>query len=414
MATVDARVPRQFPTAPSGSSGSNGRAAPTIAERADALAVYEDAVQEPALECGNLASLYYNAQDLGSRRPEARVLREDFCSSAIVAQTWVGLDEGHRRAQGVDVDLRALEVARRRATRPGRKESQAPRVVLLQSGQYGDGHKARVVEAEEQHEAEVKREGERQEEEQEQGEEQKESKPEEETTWSVGATTDRFERRFQARLRRQQEQAAKEKARESLTNAEEDDLSATPALTLMHADVLSLPLPLPLDVRPVAAPDIVYAGNYALSYFHTRPLLIAYLAQVARTLRRGTGCLIVDPFAGPTSWSSSATEQAALWSAFSAEPGFLRGPGDPPVPVSDDAALQFWSAPPSQADGGAADWRRWPRGNLVKVRRGALFGGYDYYREDSPLDHASNRFRWAIVFFLSLFLLQSLTSSRAE
>ena len=103
MAPVDARVPRQFPTAPSGSSGSNGRAAPTIAERADALGVYEDAVQEPALECGNLASLYYNAQDLGSRRPEARVLREDFCSSAIVAQTWVGLDEGHRRAQGVDV-----------------------------------------------------------------------------------------------------------------------------------------------------------------------------------------------------------------------------------------------------------------------------------------------------------------------
>lgn len=53
----------------------------TEASRANAMDVYEDAVQEPLLECTNLASMYYNAQEIGSKRPDARILREDFCSS---------------------------------------------------------------------------------------------------------------------------------------------------------------------------------------------------------------------------------------------------------------------------------------------------------------------------------------------
>lgn len=52
-----------------------------MAQQANALDVYEDAVQEPQLECANLASMYYQAQQIGSDRPEAKVLREDFCSS---------------------------------------------------------------------------------------------------------------------------------------------------------------------------------------------------------------------------------------------------------------------------------------------------------------------------------------------
>lgn len=62
-------------------SSANGSAASTQASRADALSVYSDAVQTPDVECGNLDSLYCDAQADDTDRPEARVLREDFCSS---------------------------------------------------------------------------------------------------------------------------------------------------------------------------------------------------------------------------------------------------------------------------------------------------------------------------------------------
>lgn len=75
---ADSRLPRF------GGKG-NGDGSPmdgsTMAELANALDVYEDAVQEPLLECSNLASMYYQAQLVGSVRPEAKILREDFCSS---------------------------------------------------------------------------------------------------------------------------------------------------------------------------------------------------------------------------------------------------------------------------------------------------------------------------------------------
>jgi hypothetical protein len=75
---VDVRLSR-FQASQSSASTSNGKG--TIASTANALEVYEDAVQEPLLECTNLAGMYYNAQEIGSRRPQAKVLREDFCSS---------------------------------------------------------------------------------------------------------------------------------------------------------------------------------------------------------------------------------------------------------------------------------------------------------------------------------------------
>jgi hypothetical protein len=76
MSAGDVRLPR-FQA--SQSAPVNGKG--TVASSANALEVYEDAVQEPLLECTNLASMYYGAQEIGSRRPEAKVLREDFCSS---------------------------------------------------------------------------------------------------------------------------------------------------------------------------------------------------------------------------------------------------------------------------------------------------------------------------------------------
>ena len=86
MSASDGRLPR-FQA--SSSEASNG--ATTAASRANALEVYEDAVQEPLLECTNLASMYYGAQQIGSRRPDAKVLREDFCSSGEKVQVqWRG------------------------------------------------------------------------------------------------------------------------------------------------------------------------------------------------------------------------------------------------------------------------------------------------------------------------------------
>jgi hypothetical protein len=72
MAEHDDRLPK---------SSQSSASVDTIASKANALEVYEDAVQDPLLECTNLASMYYGAQEIGSRRPDAKVLREDFCSS---------------------------------------------------------------------------------------------------------------------------------------------------------------------------------------------------------------------------------------------------------------------------------------------------------------------------------------------
>lgn len=82
MDDSDERLPRFQANGTTSPFPSNeGRENETEASRANAMDVYEDAVQEPLLECTNLASMYYNAQEIGSKRPDARTLREDFCSS---------------------------------------------------------------------------------------------------------------------------------------------------------------------------------------------------------------------------------------------------------------------------------------------------------------------------------------------
>lgn len=52
-----------------------------IAATADVLRCYEEAVQEPLVECVNLDGLYTNSQDKHSDRRDAEILREDFCST---------------------------------------------------------------------------------------------------------------------------------------------------------------------------------------------------------------------------------------------------------------------------------------------------------------------------------------------
>ena len=64
--------------------GFAGEAAPgeaPLAATADILRCYEEAVQEPRVECTNLDALYTNAQPDDSDRQDAIVLREDFCST---------------------------------------------------------------------------------------------------------------------------------------------------------------------------------------------------------------------------------------------------------------------------------------------------------------------------------------------
>lgn len=315
-----------------------------------------------------------------------------------MAQTWLQLD-AQNRSQAVDIDLDALKVARRRLL-ASQREGRA--VSIIQSAEYSSTGQLRTLEYDVD---EARGADGSQEIDDGQGIEVRQSSTgaeqstvhhttdrsqgqnhaSEQSTWAQGAASERFERRFQARL-------AKEKKGTS-TKTEE----GAGTLTLLHADVLRLPL----QGADIEAPDLVYAGNYALSYFHDRTSLLAYLSQCRRTLRKGTGVLIVDPFAGPTSWepkdAMEREEQEHLWTTFANEPGFLRaGEQGPPAPAAGHP-LEFWK-PAHDSSADSANWRHWPRGRLVLVRKGHVGGGYEYWREDGPLDYATNRFRMSLSF----------------
>lgn len=394
---LDARLPKFSESSNIKQQRVNNGGDRTIAEKVDALSVYEDAVQEPLLECTNLASMYYQAQPIGSFRPDAKILREDFCSSAIVAQTWLGLGKDHR-AQGVDIDLKALQVAQRRLMSSERAERTA---CIVQSGQYSDSGISRKLPYIKDNGIHTDLTA---------SQEASSSRSSSPSTWAEGAASDRFERKFQARLAKERAKASRKSGTSTPSAQEgdqtlEDDIPSAKGdiLILQHADVLSLPIK-GLEGIEVESPDLIYAGNYALSYFHDRRSLLAYLAQCRRTLRKKTGVLIVDPFAGPTSWEAKTDverkEQDTLWDKFSKEPGFLRaGEERPPSPLQGDP-LEFWTGEKDEqkTKSDTADWRQWPRGRLVLVRKGYIGGEYEYWREDGPLDYTTNRFRMSLSF----------------
>ena len=56
---------------------------------------------------------------------------------------------------------------------------------------------------------------------------------------------------------------------------------------------------------------------------------------------------------------------------------------------------QVLPAPPPEARGTRAEW---PRGRLKLVRTGEEHGGFEYWREDGPIDYATNRFRMSLSF----------------
>lgn len=344
--------------------GFSGEGEP-LAATADILRVYEEAVQEPMVECINLDALYTNAQAASSDRENAQVLREDFCSTGIIARSWLAL-RGENRSQGVDIDLDALRDSQRRWG--------ARRVQLLQSAAYAKApHTTELA-------SDAAPDG------------APDERAPQTSTWDEGQATARFDRRHAKKLQQKPEATAPE-----------------PRMVLLHSDVLDLPAAPMADGATLEAPDIVASLNYAMAYFHDRKTLLAYLQTVVGSLRSKTGVFITDMFGGaPT--GEEYEDQQALWSTFWDEPGFLRSAADRDQVVLDadrsdvrrargaNDDLQVFPAPTDEQRGTRQEW---PRGRLKLVRKGEEHGGFEYWREDGPIDYATNRFRMSLSFRFS-------------
>jgi len=79
----------------------------TLAQSADRHKLYEQSVQDPALECKFIRKTFRKLRN----RP-ARLLREDFCGTAAVCCEWAR-HNSKNIAIGVDIDADVLEWARR-------------------------------------------------------------------------------------------------------------------------------------------------------------------------------------------------------------------------------------------------------------------------------------------------------------
>ncbi len=96
------------------------------AATADRWTLYEASVQEPEADCDLVEQVW---GDLRGRNP--RVLREDFCGTAVTAIEWVKRDRRHA-AVGVDLSPEVLEIAAGRVRQRLRKRDRA-RIRLVQS-----------------------------------------------------------------------------------------------------------------------------------------------------------------------------------------------------------------------------------------------------------------------------------------
>ncbi|WFD18871.1 non-specific serine/threonine protein kinase [Malassezia caprae] len=331
-----------------------------LAATADVLRCYEEAVQEPMVECVNLDALYTNAQEESSDRVDAVVLREDFCSTAIIASTWLAL-RPENRSQGVDIDLEALRDTQ--AKLGGKK------VQLLQSPAYAHApHTLELPATAAEPAAPSSAEG----------------VPGYISTWAEGQASARLDRRLAKRQQRMTHDTAA--------------TSAASRLVLLHSDVLDLPVPPVEGCAPLEAPDIVASLNYAMAYFHDRATLLRYLRGVVASLRPKTGVFITDMFGGPPT-GETYEDQDRLWAQFWDEPGFRRTQDGAeqvvlrPSTGGDD--LQVLPGPTPEQRGTRAEW---PRGHLKLVRTGDAHGGFEYWREDGPIDYATNRFRMSLSF----------------
>ena len=369
----------------------------TLAAKANIFQVYEEAVQDPLLECVNIDALYHDAQLEHSPVPVARLLREDFCSSAVVARTWLSLDP-RNSSQGVDIDLDALRDTRSRIER----EAARHKAIIVQSPAYASSHDALGRELAD--ESPVSDKAAIEDSSQDQCTHRKGS------TWDVGAASDRFERRFQARLAKDKAKCEK-KAVAAASGKTIPQFTEQEPVLLLHSDVQDLPFSyLPLSKpEPVAvpSPDVIAAFNYALCYFHDRGSLLSYLRVCRSTLKPGTGVFCCDLFAGPPT-GETYEDQEALWTRFEKEPGFVR-PSDALRPNGDAGELRpDWKGAqgkgeirvvgPPASESHRNTCAEWPKGKLKLVRTGEENGGFEYWREDGPIDYLTNRFRMSLSF----------------
>lgn len=401
---------------------SSNSSAPPLASTAPVLKIYEEAVQEPSVECSNIDSLYSQAQLEDTDRYDARILREDFCSTAIIAATWAGMDD-RNRAQGVDIDLVALrDTQRRMRNRKGW-------VRVMQSPGFskeGTGL-TKVLQPEEGGEVEeVEGEGDG---------EAKKGKEMVSDTWAPGAATERFDRKRNKKLAKEAKKAASAAAKSTAHPNTSSTPSDGPRIKLLHSDVLDLPPPpIPGSTEPaLEPPDVIASLNYAMAYFHDRATLIRYLRMAKSTLRPKTGVFITDMFGGPST-GEAYPNQDETWARFQDEVGFGRDGGDgrgQHVLTADrskagqaegglekvdgrgkhssassrgnddeepERVLELMPAAPSSSVGTRAEW---PRGKLKLVRTGTEHGGFEYWREDGPVDWMTNRFRMSLSFRFS-------------
>jgi hypothetical protein len=84
--------------APSAAAASTARRPRLTARTADKYALYQNAVQDPTTDLAFLARAYRRW-----RGEAPRHFREDFCGTALLSTTWVGLDPTHT-AEGFDLD----------------------------------------------------------------------------------------------------------------------------------------------------------------------------------------------------------------------------------------------------------------------------------------------------------------------
>jgi len=98
----------------------------TMADEAERHRLYERAVQDPEIDTQALGKLYRRY-----RKTDAKVLREDFCGTGLLATTWVR-SRKDRRAVGVDLDGPTLQWGLRNHVEPAGPDV-ARRVKLLEA-----------------------------------------------------------------------------------------------------------------------------------------------------------------------------------------------------------------------------------------------------------------------------------------
>ncbi len=98
----------------------------TAAARADRLALYERAVQDPETDAATMAGFFRRY-----RKREAETLREDFCGTAVLATTWAK-SKPYRSAVGVDLHGPTLRWGRKTHVDPAGPDV-ARRIELFQA-----------------------------------------------------------------------------------------------------------------------------------------------------------------------------------------------------------------------------------------------------------------------------------------